>query len=319
MSAEADSVPLPQADLGVPSGSAFSASAVENLHDGVYFVDRFRKLLYWNPAATRLSGHAAAEVVGRHCFDNILRHVDDKGQKLCHTACPLARTLADGETREVSVYLSHKDGHRQPVLIRTAPVRDAGGQIMGAVEVFSDSAELQAVREKVLELGRLALIDELTGIGNRRYLEMNLRVKVEETARYGSRFGVLFLDVDRFKDINDRHGHAVGDAVLRMVAHSINDASRIFDVVGRWGGEEFVVIAANVTPQNLAVIAERFRTMIEQSALPIPGGELAVTVSVGALMAASSATPASIVEEADRLMFEAKRAGRNCVRLGPAA
>jgi diguanylate cyclase (GGDEF)-like protein/PAS domain S-box-containing protein len=302
-----------------PDGStAFQTSAVEHLHDGVYFVDAARRILYWNRAAERISGYAAADVVNRQCFDNILRHVNDEGTPLCHTACPLARTLADGQTREADVFLFHQDGHRQPVSIRTAPVRNDGGDIVGAVEVFSDGAELQAARKKVDELSRIALIDELTGVGNRRHLEMNLRAKVDEASRYGSRFGLLFLDIDHFKRVNDEYGHAIGDAVLKMVAQTVNDASRIFDVVGRWGGEEFLIIAANVTATNLLVIAERFRSLIEQSALPVPGGELKVTVSIGALRARASVTVSSLVDEVDRLMYEAKEAGRNCVRLGPA-
>jgi diguanylate cyclase (GGDEF)-like protein len=189
---------------------------------------------------------------------------------------------------------------------------------VGVVDVLSDIAELQTVRKKVDELSRTALVDELTGVGNRRHLEMILRAKIDEAARYGSKFGVLFLGIDYFKRVNDEYGHTTGDAVLRMVAQTVNDASRTFDVVGRWGGEEFVIIAANVTATSLLVIAERFRSLIEQSAMPVPGGELKVTVSVGALQAGASVTPSSLVEEADRLMFEAKRAGRNCVRVGPA-
>jgi diguanylate cyclase (GGDEF)-like protein/PAS domain S-box-containing protein len=298
--------------------AAYQASAVEHLHDGVYFVDAGRRIVFWNRAAERISGYTAADVVGRHCSDNILRHVNDDGTPLCLTACPLARTIADGQIREADVFLFHKDGHRQPVSIRTAPVRNDRGQIVGAVEVFSDSAELQAARKKVDELARIALIDDLTGVGNRRYLERNLRAKVDEAARYGSTFGVLFLDIDHFKRVNDEYGHTVGDAVLKMVAQTVNDASRIFDVVGRWGGEEFVIIAVNVTATSLLVIAERFRSLIEQSALPIPGGQLKVTVSIGTLQARASATAFSLVEEADRLMYEAKHAGGNCVRLGPA-
>jgi diguanylate cyclase (GGDEF)-like protein/PAS domain S-box-containing protein len=308
----ADALPLDHATL------PFCASAVANLDDGVYFVDPARRILYWNRAAADISGYAASEVEGRHCFDNLLRHVNDTGAELCHTACPLARTLTDGRTREAEVFLFHKNGHRRAVKVRTVPVRDAGGRTLGAVEVFSDSSETQAVRKKLEELGRMALVDTLTGVGNRRYIEMTLRAKVEEAGRYNNRLGLLFVDIDHFKKVNDRHGHAVGDELLRTVAKTVNDNSRIFDVVGRWGGEEFLLIAPNVSVKMLEAIAERLRALVAQSALPLPDGELRVTVSIGGLVTEGRSTADELVEYADRLMYQAKAAGRNCVVLAPA-
>ena len=125
---------------------AFHKALVDNLVDGVYFVDPGREIKYWNPGAERITGYGPGDVVGHRCLDNILDHVDSQGYSLWRTECPLAATMRDGQPREVSVWLRHADGHRKPVLVRTAPVRSVDGTIVGAVEVFSDdSALLRAV------------------------------------------------------------------------------------------------------------------------------------------------------------------------------
>lgn len=296
-----------------PLEAAFRACAVDNLHDGVYFVDSSRQILYWNQAAERISGYASAEVLGRPCFDNVLKHVDGLGRELCQTACPLAKTIADGRTREAQVYLFHRDGHRQPVEVRTVPVRDPRGTIIGAVEVFADSSEAIAVRRKLDELSRMALVDALTGVGNRRYAEMTLRAAAAEAQRYGRPYAVLFIDIDHFKPVNDTHGHSVGDEVLRTVARTITDSSRIFDTVARWGGEEFVVIAPHVSGADTDTLANRLRTLVARSAVTLPQGPVHVTVSVGAIVSGGQSSAEAVIDRADRLMYAAKAAGRNRV------
>lgn len=97
-----------------PLGPDFHKSIVENMAAGVYFVEPDRTIKYWNAGAERIAGYSAAEIVGRCCFDNILAHVDDHGSSLCHTTCPLAASMLDGETRDVTIWLRHHDGHRKP-------------------------------------------------------------------------------------------------------------------------------------------------------------------------------------------------------------
>jgi two-component system cell cycle response regulator len=111
---------------------------VDNMCDGLYLVDRDIKISFWNNAAERITGFMAQEVIGSHCFDNILIHVDDKGHKLCQGGCPLATTMEDGGPREAEVYLHHKDGHRVPVSVRSTPWRNATGEVIGGIEIFTD-------------------------------------------------------------------------------------------------------------------------------------------------------------------------------------
>ena len=304
---------MPKRDARAGDSPEFFRKLLENLHDGVYFVDPERRITYWNRGAERISGYAAREVTGTHCFDEILVHVDDAGTRLCEHGCPLTATLADGESRQVDVYLHHKEGHRVPVRVRVAPIRDESGRISGAVEVFSENSATVAALQRIRELQAMAYVDQLTGLANRVFTEITLRARLEETERYGWPFGVLFADIDGFKAVNDRYGHAIGDRVLAMVARDFAGNLRAFDLVGRWGGDEFIVLVVNVDEPSLHALGERFRTLVANSAVPSPAGEIRVTISVGGTLARRGDDAASLVASADALMYEAKRSGGDAV------
>ena len=101
---------------------------INNIYDGLYLVDRTRKITFWNSAAERITGFSSAEVVGRRCLDNILVHVDGQGCELCKNACPLAATMKDGVAREADIFLQHKSGYRVPITVRVTPLKDAARQ-----------------------------------------------------------------------------------------------------------------------------------------------------------------------------------------------
>src|SRR3990172_6045718 len=161
----------------------FSKTILENLYDGVYFVDCDRKILYWNKGAENISGYPSSEVIGKQCADNI-RHVDEHGIKLCMTECPLAKTVADSVPREQSLYIHHKNGHRVPVLTRTNILCDPRGQLIGAVEIFCDNSPVHSIAHRIKELEKMVLLDPLTELANRRYIESNIQAKLDEIHIY---------------------------------------------------------------------------------------------------------------------------------------
>lgn len=286
------------------------------LYEGIYITDCDRKIMYWNKGAERITGYKSSEVIGKHCWDNILMHVNDRGDQICKGICPLAKTVLDGQNREAHVYLHHKDGHRIPIKVRVEPLIDSKGQsIMGAVEIFSDSISQMGIEQRIQELEKMSLIDQLTQIGNRRYLAMNLQSRHYEMQRYGWPFGVLFVDIDHFKKINDRYGHAIGDKVLKMVADTLKYNLRSFDLLGRWGGEEFIAIAVNVDKNLLSSIAHRMLVLVEQSILILGSDNIRVTVSIGATLAEPEDTVETLLERADDLMYQSKADGRNRVTI----
>lgn len=294
----------------------FYKHLLDNLHDGVYFVDRNRMITYWNRGAERITGYSTHEVMGKCCKDNILMHVDEDGTRMCQTQCPLSLAMEDGQTREATAYLHHREGHRIPVLVRVNPIKDSCGTVIGAVEVFSDNSANLTSYQRVQELEKVAFVDPVTDVGNRRYTEINLEARFNEQRRYGWDFGVLFIDIDYFKNINDRYGHDVGDAVLRMVALTLAKNLRSFDFIGRWGGEEFLGIVVNIFGEQLHQVASKLRCLVESSSLTLEDQRVNVTVSIGAAMAEPEDSLESLIRRADKLMYQSKSEGRNRVTVG---
>ncbi len=290
----------------------FYRDLIDNLHDGIYFVDRNRIITYWNKGAERITGYSAEKATGRPCRDNILNHVTSNGVELCGEQCPLAAVMKDGVPREAEVYLHHADGHRVPVFVRATPLRDAEGAILGAIETFSSNSNADSARRQLNEMRRVAFTDDLTGIGNRKHLEGRLSAAIAEFERSEARSALLFVDVDRFKAINDTHGHEVGDQILQMVARTVRHALRATDTTGRWGGDEFLAILNDVPDGGtLLRIADKLRMLVENSSLRVTGGSLAVTVSIGGTPIAEGDTAETWVRRADMLMYQSKNNGRN--------
>ena len=290
----------------------FYATLLDNLYDGVYFVNRDRKITLWNKAAGKITGFTREEVLGQRCADNLLRHVDHRGNSLCEGACPLSYTLLDGQPRSASVFLHHKDGHRLPVAIGVVPITDNQQKIIGAVEIFRDNSATVAALEHLKELEDLAYLDALTKIANRTYLENFIVGKFNEFRRLGWSFGVIFIDVDQFKQVNDTFGHQTGDLVLKMVAQTLLKNCRSFDLVGRWGGDEFLCVISKLKdPDQIMTIAERLRALVESAWVSLPGCSLHVTISLGATMARLPDSPDTLIHRADDLVYRSKAAGRN--------
>jgi len=285
---------------------------IDNLGEGIYILDRSRRITYWNRGAERLTGYSRDEVLGRNCAGGLLQHMDPNGRLLCNDGCPMEATMRDGREKVAELFLHHKQGHRVPITVRAIPIRGIAGEIVGAVEVFNDISGQVLAAERIRELEALSLIDPLTGAGNRRYSEIQLTSRLAEKKRYGLPVGLLFVDVDRFKSVNDRHGHAAGDEVLRVVGKTLANALRGGDFLGRWGGEEFVVLVGGLEKQRLTEAGGRLRALVASSSVPaVPG--LEVTVSIGVTEARSDDTVASVVARADALMYEAKKRGRDRV------
>jgi len=303
-------------ELVLEKNIEFYKSLLDNLYDGVYFMDQERFIRYWNKGAERITGYSRSDVEGFRCQDNILMHVDSEGNNLCQALCPARKSMDGGISADAEVFLHHKNGHRVPVNVRVSPIRNENGAIVGAVEIFRDNSEKLASLSLIEELQEKAFQDTLTSLPNRRYLDKYLVSKLDESSRYEWTFGLIFFDIDHFKAVNDTFGHDVGDEALKMVARTLVHSSRSFDTVGRWGGEEFVVVVVNVDSDKLCNIAERYRSMVENSTVTTGSVDFKVTVSLGATLACPGDTLDSLVKRADGLMYQSKLAGRNRVTLG---
>ena len=208
--------------------------------------------------------------------------------------------------------MHHAQGHRLPVFIRIAPPSGAKtGEITGAVEVFSGGFKALYISEQVEQLRKEAMIDSLTEVGNRRFADLNLDNLINGWNRHQVGFGLLMVDIDHFKRINDTHGHMVGDKVLKMVAKTLVNGLRSLDTVCRWGGEEFVVLLPNVNrqapppppPPPLAQVAEKLRMLVEKSGLRHEAETLRVTASFGGAVVRVNDTAETVVNRADERLY----------------
>jgi diguanylate cyclase (GGDEF)-like protein/PAS domain S-box-containing protein len=285
---------------------------LNNLYEGVYVVDVNRQITFWNRSAENISGFSSDEIVGRSCYSNILNHVDEEGNSLCFGGCPLHKTIMDGQDREAVVYLHHKNGHRVPVAVRTVPLY-VDGKTVGAIEIFSNSASQIDVLNRIEELQNMALRDHLTNLPNRRYLEAFLTSRAKEARDLKIPFSVAMFDIDFFKNVNDVHGHDIGDLVLKMVADTLSGVFRKSDCLGRWGGEEFVAVLPGIGKEDLMSLLEKAKMLVQKSVLRMDDQEISVTVSIGVTMAGENEIVTEIVKRADEGLYASKHAGRNCI------
>jgi diguanylate cyclase (GGDEF)-like protein/PAS domain S-box-containing protein len=294
----------------------FYKDILDNLSDGVYFVDSQRKITYWNKGAERITGYRSAEVIGKSCADNLLVHVDGTGCQLCLSGCPLTASMEDGNLHEAPVFLRHAQGHRVPVFVRVSPLYDEAGTIVGAVESFSDNTLVINIQQQLDEMTLEVNQDALTGIANRRAIDNYLRASLTEVQLQGLPGAILMLDIDHFKRINDTYGHSAGDQVLRTLVNTVSSNLRAGDSIGRWGGEEFLVVLRQIGQAHIFQVAEKLRVLIASSVAHVGEEQVNLTVSVGATQLREQDTPEGVIERADRLLYASKEAGRNRVTVG---
>ena len=169
------------------------------------------------------------------------------------------------------------------------------------------------LEEKNVELGKLAITDKLTGLYNRAKLDQALNDELKRFTRFEHEFGVIIMDIDYFKRVNDHFGHIIGDKVLVQIADILRDCIRSTDVIGRWGGEEFLIICPETELVGIIQMAERIRERLEDYRFRNVG---TITASLGVSMAITSDTGETLLARADKVLYDAKNAGRNRVCVG---
>jgi PAS domain S-box-containing protein/diguanylate cyclase (GGDEF)-like protein len=252
---------------------------LDQLDTGIYIVDRDRRILYWNGGAERITGYLAHEVAGQLCHGDLLMHCDATGGVLCGQHCPLLDVMLDSKPRECAVFLRHRAGHRVPVRVRSRPIHDPSGGIIGAVEVFEET--LAPARHAIRELRAFGCLDELTLATNRRYGEMSVRQALEALNSFGIPFGWLRIGLDDVEMLDHRYGQGMIDAALKMVSGTLDGNLGSLDVLTRWTRTEFRVEVHYSSRLELAGAAEKLVALVRASALDWWGDRVHAAISIG--------------------------------------
>ena len=210
----------------------------------------------------------------------------------------------DALARDVAAYRETRDERRQQARQHNEAL---AGQLQEAEQ------ESQRLRAALAEESRRAREDQLTGVGNRDAYEERIQEEVERSTRQGTPLSLLVIDIDGFKPVNDTHGHAAGDQVLRQLAAQLSESTRVYDTLARYGGEEFTLILPGSPIQQARDLAERLRRTVADTAMQADGKAVRITVSIGAAEAGRGEAPESLFRRADRALYRAKEAGRDRV------
>lgn len=302
-------------DSGVMSESELCRTMLDHSQEGVYFIDRKFVLRFWNDSAERITGISASEMIGMTVTDNVLSPIGENGEPIHEARSPVKMAMLDGKVRESEVWIRHRNGYRVPVHLRTVPIKKFS-KILGVMESFVDVSKRQEIENEAEKYKTLAFTDKLTGLFNRRYIEDFIKSRLEDFRRLSLPFCVMFIDIDHFKAFNDNYGHEMGDEVIKMVGESCQLMIRSSDLFGRFGGEEFVTVLSGTNEQNMYVIADAMRTIVENTGIRSNGDALKVTISIGATMVRAEDSLESILKRADDFLYKSKEAGRNQVTTG---
>ncbi|WP_108649298.1 sensor domain-containing diguanylate cyclase [Dongshaea marina] len=294
-------------------------SILDQLYDGLYFVDRDRRITYWNRAAEQITGFSAQEVVGHRCQDNILVHVDASGCQLCLEKCPLAASMLDEESRQAEVFLHHKRGHRVAVQVRTTPLRDDKGEIIGGIELFSEVSATQSPQKRYQTLRHLELLDIATGLPQRTHLQAELQGMLTSFIHTSVPFAVLLIDLDHFDKFKNSYGSENAELALRTISHTLCGCCRPFDTVGRWSESQFLCLLPDCDSMTLTQIAEQICALIQKSRLHIEDETRSLTASIGGSITQVNESAESILLRVSHAMLNSKQKGRNQVTISTEA
>lgn len=287
---------------------AWLAGIYTSVNDFAFFtLDAQGRIESWNPSVEHLTGFTEADVMGQMLSRFCARH--EAGSH--HLPQHIALTREEGWHVE-EFWCETKTGHRYWGQLLVAVLRESEGQVSGYSVVLRDVTERKVNSDN---LKRLLTTDHLTGASNRAHFFETAEAEIARAQRQSRPLSIVMLDADHFKRINDSAGHQAGDEVLKRIAAEAKTVLRASDVVARLGGEEFVLLLPTTTSHEAIDVAERLRRAVQSAHIETESGHLNATISLGVASLGDPATSLQgLLSAADKALYEAKRAGRNCVR-----
>ncbi len=295
----------------------FLGTIFDSIHDPFSIVDRNYKIVKVNDAYARMKKKLADELLGKPCY-KVLHGRSD----ICEE-CVIEKTFRSSDPCAKEKLIMNSDGQEVWLEIYTYPVFDEQGTVSHVIEYARDITDRKMAEEEkkrlIKELNYLSTIDGLTGLFNRRALNDLLGYEIDRAKRYQSELSLIICDIDWFKQINDTCGHRAGDIALQAVTGALKHALRKADILGRYGGDEFMLILPETSLTGAKNLAEKIRAAIEDIKLVISEGKvIRLSMSIGvAGCCVSEEDLDTIVARADAALYASKQAGRNRVSVEP--
>lgn len=287
-------------------------ATLDCIGDAVLSTDLEGRVTYLNLAAEQMTGWARRAAAG-HPLTEVFRIIDGTTREVARNPMALAVKLNRAVGLTPNCILVRRDGHESAIEDSAAPIRDRKGQLVGAVIVFRD---VGAALETSRQMAHLAQHDALTGLPNRLLLMDRLTEAIALAHRHHKPLGVLFADVDGFKNLNDTLGHVIGDQLLCGLGERLKRTLRQSDTVSRCGGDEFVTVLSELERAEDAVIVARKLLLAATKPSRIGSAEVSLTVSIGiSVYPRHGVTAGALIANADAAMYAAKRAGRGTYHL----
>ena len=286
---------------------------LDNLYEGVYYVDTEKKIRYWSRGAEKITGYKSSETIGRFCSDDILMHKSLEGENFCNSNCMLSSTLSTGQVYKTEAYLKHKDGHQVHVSIRIAPMYGPKGNIVGVTQIFTDNKDHFQISKEDIKKHEDLFFDPVTRLPSKNYTDMIINARFGEFKRYSWPFGAFFFQIDNYDKMKSIYGDKIKDDILKQVTKIISDHFRSFDTLGKWSEKEFVAIIINVDEERMAKLGERLVKLVEKTSLPVGKGSVTLTISLGGTIATLKDSVEILINRLKELTEQSILKGGNCI------
>ena len=296
----------------------FQQKLLDNMYDGVAFLDGDLQISLWNRGAERLTGIDAGAVLQRHFAPSLLQMRDQNGSRFSDAECPVAHALQTGVQSRLRLLIRGRNDHDVSIDAHIIPVASTDGTLHGVTLLLHDASPETSLEERCQALHEKAIRDPLTQLANRAEFDRVQGLFIEAHSQRGLPCSLIICDIDHFKHVNDTWGHPAGDEVIRSFAQLLKVSCRSGDLVARYGGEEFVMLCADCNVATAFDRAEAIRRSFAALPQPVTGGRM-ITASFGVTQTQAGDTSATLLNRADRALLSAKEAGRNLVvQLGAA-
>lgn len=299
---------------GHPSESVhrYYQQLFKQMNDGVIFLRQNGLVVAWNAAMERISGVSAKAICDQLWSPELIGLARDQQHALSNQECPLLACLASGGQQSHQMFLRRPTGEVTPVQVHVSAVVAATSEVEGVMAVVQDTTRQTTLEERLVDLHRKATQDALTGVENRGQFDRCLAELTDLAKGGGPTFSLVICDIDHFKQINDVHGHQAGDDALVIFAKVLASQARSSDVVCRYGGEEFCILAPATDNATATERAESIRETIEKTPINSLNGNT-MTASFGVTEFQAGDSPETVLARADRALLRAKDCGRNQV------